>query len=171
MRNPYLPQAPPDLGPGHTRKHRSECGQAFYQACLELSQAFWLQQKPAQAILQLNKAAFVPSQPCPYPALVWFLQNQKPGLFIGNPVRHFQHLASRMSGDHSVLRAWRAWACFHLAEGTLPSSDFPRDHDQIAKEDLIIPDFAAVEKNLPTCDASRLSEALTLVNKPSAERP
>lgn len=171
MRNPYLPKAPRDLSPAHTRRHREECGPAFHQACLELSQSFWLQGKPAPAILQLNKAAFVPSLPCPYPALVWFLQNRQSHLFIGNPVRHFQHLASRMSGENAPLRTWRAWACFHLSEAILPSANFPRDHEQIETESLVIPGLEEVEKNLPADDASRLSEAQALVKNPLTERP
>lgn len=171
MLNPHLPAAPPDLDPSHTRQHRRECGPSFHQACLELAQSFWKQGKPAQAILQLNKAAFVPSIPAPFPALVWFLLNRNPGLFLGNPVRHFQHLASRISGPNAPLRAWRAWACFHLAEHILPPSDFPRDEEQIAREGLVIPDLATVEKNLPKWDASRLSDAQALVKKLSEQRP
>lgn len=171
MLNPHLPDAPPGLDPGHTRRHRRECGPLFHRACLELAQSFWQQGKPAQAILQLNKAAFVPTLPAPYPALVWFLIHRRPDLFLGNPVRHFQHLASRMSGEHAPLRAWRAWACFHLAHEILPPADFPRDEEQIAHEDLLIPDLATIAKNLPPCDASRLSDARALVKKHRKQRP
>jgi hypothetical protein len=169
--NPHLPDAPPGLDPGHTRRHRRECGPLFHRACLELAQSFWQQGKPAQAILQLNKAAFVPTLPAPYPALVWFLIHRRPDLFLGNPVRHFQHLASRMSGEHAPLRAWRAWACFHLAHEILPPADFPRDEEQITHEDLLIPDLATIAKNLPPCDASRLSDARALVKNHRKQRP
>ncbi len=171
MLNPHLPDAPPDLDPGHTRPHRRDCGPLFHRACLELAQSFWRQGKPAQAILQLNKAAFVPTLAAPYPALVWFLIHRRPDLFLGNPVRHFQHLASRMSGEHASLRTWRAWACFHLARAILPTTDFPRDEKQIAHEELVIPDLATVEKNLPACDASRLSDAQALVKNLDQQRP
>lgn len=169
--NPFLPPAPPDLPAEHTRPHRVECGPRFHHACLELSQSFWLRGKPAPAILQLNKAAFVPSSPASYPALVWFLINRPNDRFLGNPVRHFQHLASRMSGEHAELRSWRAWACFHLAESSLPSDDFPPDQKQIEEEALFIPSLDEVAKNLPPCDASSLSEAQALAKNPPKQRP
>ena len=171
MSNEHLPDAPHDLGPDHTRQHRKTRGGIFHQACLELSQSLWLQQKPAQAILQLNKAAMVPDHPAPYPALVWFLIQRKDDLFIGNPVRHFQHLASRMSGDHADLRSWRAWACFHLAEKILQPKEFPRDHDQLKNEALDIPSFQTAEKNLPPCDSSSLSVAKALARTHLVKRP
>lgn len=170
MLNPHLPAAPADLGPEHTRRHRGEQGARFHQACLELSQALWQQEKPAQAILQLNKAAMVPDLPAPYPALAWYLIHRNDDLFIGNPVRHFQHLASRMSGTHAELRSWRAWACFHLAEHILPSLDFPRDTEQIEVEALRIPSAVEVEKKLPSCDSSGLSAAKALVRTHPSKR-
>lgn len=125
MLNPHLPEASPDLGPYHTRQHRANGGCNFHRACLELSQSLWLQEKPAQAILQLNKASMIPEQAAPYPALVWFLAHRKNHLFIGNPVRHFQHLASRMSGDHSNFAAGEPglvfiWPKFHYRGLTSP---------------------------------------------------
>jgi hypothetical protein len=60
---------------------------------------------------------------------------------MGNPVRHYQHLASRMSGPNKELRSWRAWACFHLAEKVLPADEYPRDDRQIEQENLLIPDW------------------------------
>jgi hypothetical protein len=169
--NPHLPPAPADLGPDHTRRHRGERGEQFHRACLELSQSFWQQEKPAQAILQLNKASMVPNRSAPFEALAWYLVNRKEGEFIGNPVRHFQHLASRMSGEHANLRRWRAWTCFHLAEEILPAKAFPRDHEQIKKETLKIPAPAEVEKNLPFCDSSALPAAKALVRNPAIKRP
>lgn len=171
MQNPYLPAAPDGLGPDHTRQHRSECGERFHQACLELSQSLWLQGKPAQAILQLNKASMVPDKPAPFEALVWYLCHPPSDLFIGNPVRHFQHLASRMSGDHAELRSWRAWACFHLARKILPAGDFPQDEQQIEREKLAIPPEEEVTKNLPTCDSSSLPAAKALARNHPVKRP
>ena len=171
MLNPHLPEAPPDFGPGHTRRHRATGGMAFHEACLQLSQSLWLQGKQAQAILQLNKASMIPDQAAPYPALVWYLGNRKGDLFIGNPVRHFQHLASRMSGEHSELRSWRAWTCLHLAEFLLPPEDFPRDHKQINQENLEIPRFEEVVKKLPSCDSSTLSVAKALARTLPVKRP
>jgi len=33
----------------------------------------------------------------PYSAILWIIQHAPPNQFLGNPVRHFQHLASRMN--------------------------------------------------------------------------
>ena len=162
--NPHLPTAPPDLDPAHTRRHREECGPIFYRACLEFSQSLWQQNKPAQAILQLNKAFMAdvpnPEIPLPYKAMIWFLENRKDDQFIGNPVRHFQHLATRMSGPRAGLRSWRAWACFHLAKQVLPESDFPIDHEQVETEALVLPHLEEVLENLPQ-DESELVKKLT----------
>jgi len=161
--NPHLPIAPPDLDPTHTRQHRDECGPIFYRACLEFSQSLWLQEKPAQAILQLNKSFMAdvsnPEIPLPYAAMIWFLENRRDELFIGNPVRHFQHLATRMSGLRAGLRSWRAWACFHLARNTLPVDEFPIDYEQVSNEALVLPDLQEVLENLPRAE-SRLVEKL-----------
>lgn len=117
---------------------------------LRYAQSLWLVGKPAQAILQLNKSwmadlsgvkfPFGPGQ-SPYRALVWIIDQAAGGQcgYLGNPVRHFQHLASRMSGRDAEIRAWRAWLCFHLAERVLNSDQFPRDGEQIAREGLWIP--------------------------------
>ncbi|MDA7862439.1 hypothetical protein N9124_01545 [bacterium] len=146
--NPHLPPAPADLTPAHTKRHRGECGASFYQACLEFAQSLWLQGKPAQALLQLNKSSFAEG-PFPYAALKWFLEHREDDLFIGNPVRHFQHLATRMAGPRAELRTWRAWACFYLAKATLPEEEFPPDLEQIAFETLSIPPLAQVLEKLP----------------------
>lgn len=140
VKNPYLPEAPADLTAAHTRKHREECGPLFRQASLEFAQSLWLQGKPAQALLQLNKSAFAETdQPFPYAALLWFLENRKEELFIGNPTRHFQHLATRMAGPRSEIRKWQAWACYHLAKKVLPKDQYPEDLQQQEAEKLHIP--------------------------------
>ncbi len=149
---PHLPQVTEPLGPEETRGHAAEKGTEYYLAALRYAQSQWRAGKPAQAILQLNKAwmadlprdaAVLTEMPPPYRALAWILRRSGSGEagFLGNPVRHFQHLASRMSGPRSETRAWRAWACFHLAERVLPSGGFPRDGRQIAREGLWIPSF------------------------------
>lgn len=122
-----------------TRRHGGERGALFYQDALRYAQSLWISGKPAQAILQLDKAwlAEVPGEhPPPYQALVWIMREASAGGrgYLGNPVRHFQHLASRMSGP-------RAGLCFHLAERVLPRARFPRDGLQIAREGLWIPGF------------------------------
>jgi hypothetical protein len=43
-----------------------------------------------------------------------------------------------MKQPNAEVRIWRAWACLHLAEKYSPDL-FPRDEDQIKKENLTIP--------------------------------
>ncbi|RYD30838.1 MAG: hypothetical protein EOP87_15905 [Verrucomicrobiaceae bacterium] len=137
------------LGPEATRR-LADKKEEFYLAALSYSQSLWLEGKPAQAILQLNKAwmadlhgseEILVRHPSPYQALRWIICRAKDGGagFMGNPVRHFQHLASRMSGPRAEVRAWRAWACFYIASHALDHAEFPRDGTQIAREGLWIP--------------------------------
>lgn len=158
---PWLPEIAQIHDFTLTRRHGRERGAAFYQDALRYGQSLWISGKPAQALLQLDKAwmADLPaddpvlaSEPSPYQALAWILRQAASGYcgYLGNPVRHFQHLASRMNGDRAVLRSWRAWLCFHLSERVLPRSEFPRDGQQITREGLWIPgitrSIAAVAK-------------------------
>ncbi len=158
---PWLPEIAQIHDFTLTRRHGRERGAAFYQDALRYGQSLWISGKPAQALLQLDKAwmADLPtddpvlaSDPSPYQALVWILRHATSGNcgYLGNPVRHFQHLASRMSGDRAEIRSWRAWLCFHLSERVLPRAEFPRDGDQIGREGLWIPglscSLAAVAK-------------------------
>ena len=158
---PFLPPVSDVMRASDTRDLR-EGGDtdAYYLATLECAQSLWLQGKPAQALLQLNHALGVElapeSQiltrwPLPYQAKVWMFTRRHEEGFIGNPVRHYQHLASRMSGPRKELRIWRAWACFHLAENVLPEAEFPRDQRQIEKEQLIIPTWDEVLAQLSNC--------------------
>jgi len=150
---PHLPAAGFLFSANHAKPWRDELGERYYIACLESAQSKWQQGLPAQAILQVNKSFMaelnsfhLPGHPdyqnlCPYSAIVWICQNAPDGQFLGNPVRHFQHLASRMSpkSPNAPLRTWRAWACFHLSMATLP--EYPRDEEQIIMEQLVIPTF------------------------------
>ena len=146
--NPNLPFLSDSLSAKHTQVHRKECGKLFYMSCLELSQSYWLQGKPAQAILQINKAFMADIKtfiyPAPYIALKWFLENRRKGQFIGNPTRHFQHLATRVSGTRKEIRAWRAWCCFYISKQVLPQEEFPEDLEQINEELLILPSIEEV---------------------------
>ncbi len=163
-----------------TRRHGSDRGSAFYQDALRYAQSQWVSGKPAQAVLQLDKAwmADLPaghpvlvSDPVPYPALAWILARAADGTcgYLGNPVRHFQHLASRMSGPRSEIRAWRAWLCLHLSEQVLPRSGFARDGRQIGREGLWIPGFgrslAGVAKYGWTNEAVIAENCLRLSNR------
>ncbi|MFD2304279.1 hypothetical protein [Roseibacillus ishigakijimensis] len=123
----------------------------FYLSALSFAQSLYLEGKPAQALLQINKSFFAhhPSEemltmwPPAYRAVCWIISREQARgeneLFLGNPVRHYQHLASRISGPQARARRWRAWACFHLAKKVAPG--FPRDERQIAQERLTIPSF------------------------------
>jgi len=150
---PLLPEVETPLDASVTREFVGCKDALFYEAALRYAQSLWRQAKPAQAILQLNKsfmAALDGSEPvlqrwpAPYATLVWFLRHRQADFFIGNPVRHFQHLATRVSGERRELRSWRAWACFHLAREILPASEFPSDHEQIAKDKLVLPEWSEV---------------------------
>lgn len=143
---PWLPEVKEIHDFTLTRRHGNQRGPEFYQDALCYAQSQWISGKPAQAILQLDKAwmaEYPGDHGHPYQALVWILRNAANGNhgYLGNPVRHFQHLASRMSGPRSEIRSWRAWLCLHLAERTLPSG-FPRDGRQLAREGLWVPGIA-----------------------------
>jgi hypothetical protein len=149
---PWLPEVTEPLDFSVTRRHGAARGGEFYLDTLRYAQALWIAGKPAQALLQLNKSwlADLPAgdpvllaQAPPYQALVWIMEMAAAGHrgYFGNPVRHFQHLASRMSGPRAGIRAWRAWLCFHLAEKSLDRAGYPRDGEQIAREGLWIPSF------------------------------
>jgi hypothetical protein len=125
-------------------------GERFYLECLQYAQRLWIGRKPAQAMLQLNKAlsadlpedaAVFEKHPAPYRPMAWLMAEAALGNagFGGNPVRHFQHLATRMSGPRGEIRAWRAWFCFHLAERVLEGRGADRDGVQIAREGVWIP--------------------------------
>lgn len=147
---PFLPMVSEIHDFSLTRRHAGDKGPGFYQDALRYAQSQWISGKPAQAILQLDKAWMADLQrddpellefPPPYEALVWILRQCSANDcgYLGNPVRHFQHLASRMSGPRAVIRSWRAWCCLHIAERVLPATLYPRDGVQMAREGLRIP--------------------------------
>lgn len=147
---PWLPEVDEVLDFTRTRRHGANKGVVFYQDALAYAQSQWRVGKPAQAVLQIDKALMADlsgdqwrqqAGVDPYRALVWIMAQAEAGEcgYLGNPVRHFQHLASRMSGPRSELRSWRAWACFHLAERVLCRAAHPRDGHQIVREGLWIP--------------------------------
>lgn len=146
---PWLPSADEVLDHRITRRHGGERHAQFYQDALRYAQSQWRAGKPAQALLQLDKAWMVPPGvvedndhvAAPYRALVWILFRSQTGDcgYLGNPVRHFQHLASRMSGPWAEVRSWRAWICLYLSERVLAGYGFSRDGRQIAREGLWVP--------------------------------
>ncbi|CAN5680968.1 hypothetical protein BH11VER1_BH11VER1_16520 [soil metagenome] len=134
----YTAQEIHDLG-----KDRSE---KFYHTALPYAQSLWLEGFPAKALLLINRSLScrlpevslqTPYQP--YHAVAWILHHRPAGLFIGNPRRHYQHLATRMVEPHKELRTWRAWACWHLAKCLLDEKEYPGDDKQIREELVIEP--------------------------------
>jgi len=159
---PWLPDLSGVEDAASTRSHVAAKGPEFYEATLRYAHFQWRAGKPAQALLQLNKAwkadldgateILEILQP-PYRALAWMMEQAAAGEcgFLGNPVRHFQHLASRMSGPRPEVRSWRAWVCLHLAENILTSGNFPRDGRQLVREGLWIPSSQHSLSRLAAC--------------------
>jgi len=139
---PYLPSIAEPLAITHPKTHRADCDKEYFHACLELAQSLWRNGTPAQAILQIDKSFMADHSndihKC-YLSILWIIKHTPKEQFLGNPVRHFQHLASRMnlSQPNAELRIWRAWGCLHLTEKL--SHIYPRDQQQIEKENLTIP--------------------------------
>jgi hypothetical protein len=134
-----------------------ERGPEFYEASLHYAQSQWQEGLPAQAMLQLNRAfachftqqePILQRWPLPYRAMAWIIQHRKEGQFIGNPRRHFQHLATRMVQPHKDLRSWRAWACWYLSTLLLPADTYPADAKQLSEEGIQEPSFTLIEEKL-----------------------
>ena len=130
-------------------------GAEFYQLALTCAQSLWLQGLPAQSILLLNRAfsadlrdeeEVLQDWPLPYAAMHWVMSHRNEEQFIGNPRRHFQHLATRMVEPRKVQRSWRAWACWAYACQIFP--EYPADEKQIAEEGIIEPAQAEIAKGL-----------------------
>ena len=132
-------------------------GVEFFHQCLCCAQSRWLEGLPAQALLMINRAmgarldsdvnaGSTVADPIPYRAVVWILRHGHAVGFIGNPRRHFQHLATRMSGHEIERRTARAWACWELAK--LAGPDWSADVEQLEREGLVEPTLEEVTKNL-----------------------
>ena len=138
---PFLPRQDRLLSAASVAALGNDRGPDFYLAALHYAQSLWLQGFPARAILLCNRALgagldgtepVLHQWPLPYMAIGWLLQHHRPEQFIGNPRRHWQHLATRMSGPRAELRTWRAWACWHIGCIALPH--LPADEKQLAEE-------------------------------------
>lgn len=121
-------------------------GPEFYRLALECAQALWLADRPAQALLLINRALsanlhgtepVLRECPLPYAAAAWVMRHHDPAHFIGNPRRHYQHLATRMVEPCKELRTWRAWACWAIACSIFP--DLPADAKQLVEEGVTEP--------------------------------
>jgi hypothetical protein len=134
-------------------RSRDQRGEDFYFRALECAASLWLQALPAQSLLLINRAFSAdlsagPAHPLPYAAVAWILERRGGGGFIGNPRRHYQHLATRMVEPRAALRTARAWACWHLADAHLPQDGFPTDTEQLAAEKISAPGREKVATSL-----------------------
>lgn len=138
---PFLPVPDSVLTAACLHEFGTDRGPDFYLRALYYAQSLWLQGFPARALLLVNRALGCDLQGCepvlsawplPYRAVGWLLRHHTPEQFIGNPRRHWQHLATRMSGPRAELRTWRAWACWQLARVAMPQ--LPADEEQIVRE-------------------------------------
>jgi hypothetical protein len=152
---PHLPIPEQAVTAAVMKRYGADRGPDFYLGALSCAQSLWLQGLPAQAILQLNRAfaaevapddAVLREHPLPYAAMAWLLRHHQPGQFIGNPRRHFQHLATRMSGPRTEIRIWRAWACWWMTRVIDPS--LPADEEQLAREPVREPSVAEITEGL-----------------------
>lgn len=153
---PHLPSASPSLRAAELRRFgKSDRGADFYRCCLECAQAMWAKGLPAQAILLVNRAFGADLQahdpvlrehPPPYEAMLWILRSARAGDFLGNPRRHFQHLATRMVEPRRELRAARAWACWAFACRVFP--ELPGDEAQCREEGVVEPTVEEIRARL-----------------------
>lgn len=134
---------------------KSDRGSAFYGQALRCAQSLWLQGFPAQSLLLINRAfgaelregdPILEDHPLPYRAAAWVMSRRETGQFIGNPRRHYQHLATRMVEPRRTQRAWRAWACWWIACRIFP--EYPADERQLAEEGVAEPTRAEIVAGL-----------------------
>jgi hypothetical protein len=152
---PFLPVSDRPLTAASIHEASGERGERFYRLALECAQALWLRGVPAQSLLLINRALgadlrgderVLAEWPLPYRAAVWVMRSRRTDQFIGNPRRHYQHLATRMVEPRKDVRRWRAWACWHLARLVFP--DDPADEKQIREEGIIEPQVEEITANL-----------------------
>jgi hypothetical protein len=156
---PHLPAPDGDAHPAARLgafRHGGRGGD-FYLQALRCAQSRWQAGLPGQALLMLNRAMgarldavadadVLAAWPIPYRAVLWLLRHGEAAGFLGNPRRHFQHLATRMSGGEVDRRVARAWACWALARRANPA--WPADEAQIAGEGVREPMLGEVEAAL-----------------------
>lgn len=134
---------------------KNDRGGEFYEQALRCAQSLWLQGFPAQSLLLINRAFGADLQggepildvhPLPYRAAAWVMSHRETGQFIGNPRRHYQHLATRMVEPRRARRTWRAWGCWWLACRIFP--DYPADEKQLVGEGVVEPTRAEIVAGL-----------------------
>ncbi|HSI64957.1 MAG TPA: GNAT family N-acetyltransferase [Candidatus Saccharimonadia bacterium] len=187
---PYLPMSGRMLTADSIHALGADRSEKFYFTAMEYAQVLWLAGFPAKALLLVNRSlsCWLPGvsyqaavthqppfdgvEPCiaaPYHAKAWILHHRPEEGFIGNPRRHYQHLATRMVEPHKELRSWRAWACWYLAKESLPEHEYPDDAKQVREEGIIKPTRAQITDQLsrlsPADDLDAWRDALTLVHR------
>ena len=180
---PFLPEPEAPLGHETTKSLGRDRGPVFYEAALRYAGSLWLQGLPARTLLLINRALgadlrgdepILEDWPPPYRAIPWILAHRPDQEFIGNPRRHYQHLATRMVEPRKELRSWRAWACWYLSTLVLPEAEFPPDRLQIETEGIREPSEEEIGRQLERLGFPREKDrweeackfALTLVNPP-----
>lgn len=153
---PFLPEVEGDYPAGLLGRVDAvaESGQ-FVAVAMRCAQAKWRAGLPAQAVLMLNRVFGMPGEPftaaseetTPYRAMFWILRHGEARGFLGNPRRHFQHLATRMPQvPGRERRVWRAWACWHLARLADPA--WTADERQLANEGIREPTPSEIRQGL-----------------------
>ncbi len=152
---PHLPAVSEPLDHLVMAQYRRERGEDFYLTALRYAASLWRQGLPARSLLLINRALsadlvgdepILAEWPLPYTAVAWILTNRlnPEEHFLGNPRRHYQHLATRMVPPRYDQRQWRAWACWFLAARLLPETEFPADSKQIAEEGVVEPSLEEI---------------------------
>lgn len=150
---PFLPEMDPLMTWRNLNELRNGPVAELYVALLRYAQKLWQVDTTARSLLALDRAIFIrlsddcpvlADWPTPYAALKWMLQRHDGSTFIGNPRRHYQHLATRVSGDDVNRKRWAAWACRYITRQTLP--DLVADTRQNIRE----PDFDDIGNGLAT---------------------
>ncbi|MEM1443275.1 MAG: hypothetical protein AAGF67_13090 [Verrucomicrobiota bacterium] len=93
-----------------------------------------------------GEEAILLDYPLPYSAMVWVMKYRRKEDFIGNPRRHFQHLATRMVEPRKEIRSWRAWGCWWYSCQIFP--DLSADDDQIRSEGILEPTKSEIARTL-----------------------
>ncbi|MDZ4287172.1 MAG: GNAT family N-acetyltransferase [Prosthecobacter sp.] len=155
--HPLLPEIARPYEAAEINAFGKDRGPGFYEMAHRYAQSLWRLGYPAKCILLLNRALSSPMTggepilqrlPLPYQAMAWLLLHRPADQFIGNPRRHWQHLATRMVQPNKELRTWRAWACWYLAKEILPETEFPGDLEQIREEGVVEPTFDQIADHL-----------------------
>ncbi|MGH8021689.1 MAG: hypothetical protein ACREIA_26085 [Opitutaceae bacterium] len=135
---PFLPEPDAAMDWRSLHRHRSAEQDSLHPACLKYGQFLWRQGLAARALLAVDRGLLCasPDNRCegeefrhPFQAIAWIVAHTPPGVFIGNPRVHYQHLADRVRGDRAEQKRWRAWACWWLVRLVQPELPADPRHD------------------------------------------